>query len=119
MRPARVRHVVEELEGVQESQQRLVRVRAQVADVARIILAESDLRHGRRRVGDVDAGDADRLGLVRACVNRSHLESDAAEADAGFIQPARAEGVSVVERQTLPANQTVSRAECRPGVAVR
>src|SRR5262249_19516436 len=116
VRPARVRQVVEELERVQEGQQRLIRVRAQVANVA---WRKLNLRHGRRRVGDVDAGDADRLRQIRACVNRSHFESDTAEADAGFIQPARVESVGVVERQALRANQTGSRAEGRPGIAVR
>src|SRR5262249_37816254 len=66
-----------------------------------------------------DAWNAAGLGEVCASVNRSHLEGDAAEADAKFIQPTRAESVGVVERQALCANQTGSRAEGSSRVAVR
>src|SRR5262249_51886416 len=112
----RVGQVVEPLKGVEESQQRLVRVRAEIADVAG---GKGDLRHCRRRVGDIDAGNPDALCQVRAGVDRGHFEGDAAESEAKFVQPARAEGVGVVERQTLRANQTGPRAERKSGVAVR
>ena len=68
---------------------------------------------------EVDARDADRLRDVGAVVDRRHEELDRAPAEAELVQPVRAEGVGVVEREALRLDVAVAGAEREAGVAVR
>ena len=101
-------HVVEDLEVVLVGDERLVAVGAQVPDVL-----ERQLRHRRRHVVEVDAGEADRRGRVGAVVDRRHEELDRRPAEPELVQPVRAQGVRVVERQALRLDVAVAGAEGR------
>ena len=79
----------------------------------------AELRHRRRRLVQVDAGDADRRRRVGPVVDRRHEELDLVDAEAELVQPARAERVGVVERHALRVDVALAGAERRARVAVR
>ena len=78
-----------------------------------------ELRHRRRRVVQIDPGQADRVGRIGQVVDRRHEELDRRPAEAELVQPVHAERLRVVEREALALDVAFAGAEGRARVTVR
>ena len=108
--------VVEDLEIVLVRDERLVAVRP---EMPRPSVLKLNLRHRRRHVIQIDAGDPDRRRRVLQVVDRRHEELHRAPAESELVEPPGVERVRVVEGEALRLDVAVAGAEGNARVAVR